>query len=57
MANRIQTKCFRKTPKNNLNTADSVIEDIISEMPLEDEVRTANLDEYDLIVLQLTLGK
>ena len=43
--------------KHNLNTVDAVIDDIISEMPLDDRVRTANLDEDGLLVLQLGLGK
>ena len=44
-------------PKHNLNTVDAVVDDIISEMPLDDRVRTANLDEDGLTVLQLALGK
>ena len=40
-----------------LNTVDGVVEDIIAEMPLDDRVRTANLDEDGLLVLQLGLGK
>ena len=40
-----------------LNTVDGVVEDIISEMPLDDKVRTANLDEDGVLVLQLALGK
>jgi len=43
--------------KQNLNTVDAVVEDIIAEMPLDDRVRTANLDEDGLLVLQLGLGK
>ena len=43
--------------KYNLNTVDAVIDDIIAEMPLDDRVRTANLDEDGLLVLQLGLGK
>ena len=43
--------------KHNLNTVDAVVEDIIAEMPLDDRVRTANLDEDGLLVLQLALGK
>ena len=44
-------------PEHNLNTVDAVIKDIIAEMPLGDRVRTANLDEDGLLVLQLALGK
>ena len=40
-----------------LNTVDEVIDDIIAEMPLDDRVRTANLDEDGIVVLQLALGK
>ena len=42
---------------NNLNTVEGVVEDIISEMPLDDRVRTANLDENGVLVLQIALGK
>ena len=38
-------------------TVNAVIDDIITEMPLDDRVRTANLDEDGLLVLQLALGK
>ena len=48
---------MNQSPKHNLNTADAVVEDIIAEMPLDDRVRTANLDEDGLLVLQLALGK
>ena len=40
-----------------LNTVDEVVNEIIAEMPLDDKVRTANLDEGGIIVLQLALGK
>ena len=40
-----------------LNTVDGVVEDIIAEMPLDDKVRTANLNEDGLLILQLALGK
>ena len=48
---------MNQSPKNNLNTVDAVIDDIIAEMPLDDRVRTANLDEDGVLVLQLALGK
>ena len=48
---------MKQPPKHNLNTVDGVVDDIISEMPLDDRVRTANLDEDGLLVLQLALGK
>ena len=38
-------------------TLDAVVEDIIAEMSLDDRVRTANLDEDGLLILQLGLGK
>jgi len=40
-----------------LNTVDEVIDDIIAEMPLDDRVRIANLDENGIAVAQLALGK
>jgi hypothetical protein len=40
-----------------LNTVDQVVDEIIAEMPLDDKVRTANLDEDGIIVLQLALAK
>ena len=48
---------MNQPPKDSLNTVDEVIDDIIAEMPLDDRVRTANLDEDGLLVLQLALGK
>jgi len=42
---------------NNLNTVDAVVDDIIAEMPLDDRVRTANLDDDGVLVLQIALGK
>ena len=48
---------MNQPPKDSLNTVDGVIDDIIAEMPLDDRVRTANLDEDGLLVLQLALGK
>jgi hypothetical protein len=46
-----------ESPKQNLNTVDAVVDDIIAKMPLDDRVRTANLDEEGILVLQLALGK
>jgi len=48
---------MNRSPKNSLDTVDAVVDDIIAEMPLDDRVRTANLDEDGLLVLQLALGK
>ena len=39
------------------NTVDHIVKEIIAELPLDDRVRTANLDEDGLVVLQLGLGK
>ena len=44
---------MNQSPKDCLNTVDAVIDDMITEMPLDDRVRTANLDEDGLLVLQL----
>ena len=43
--------------RHNPNTVDQIVNEIISELPLDDRVRTANLDEDELVVLQLGLGK
>lgn len=43
--------------KTTPNTVDAVVDEIIAEMPLDDRVRTANLDKDGLLVLQLALGK
>jgi hypothetical protein len=40
-----------------LNTVDNIVNEIISELPLDDRVRAANLDEDGLVILQLGLGK
>ena len=48
---------MNQSNKHNLNTINAVIDDIIAEMPLDDRVRTANLDEDGVLVLQLALGK
>ena len=46
-----------QSDKKVYDTVDAVVEDIIAEMPLDDRVKTANLDEDGLVVLQLGLGK
>ena len=43
--------------RHNPNTVDQIVNEIISELPLDDRVRTANIDEDGLVVLQLGLGK
>ena len=42
---------------HNPNTVDTVVNEIIAEMHLDDRVKTANLDEDGILVLQLALGK
>ena len=55
------TASFEKSDKvrnkGPLNTVDAVVEDIIAELPLEANVSTAKLEEDELRVLELTLGK
>ena len=48
---------MNQSDKNSFTTVDAVVNDIIAEMPLDDRVRTANLDEDGLAVVQLALGK
>ena len=43
--------------RHNPNTVDHIVNEVISELPLDDRVRAANLDEDGLVVLQLGLGK
>ena len=42
---------------NNLNTVDAVVDVIISELTLAERVGTADLDEDEFRVIELTLGK
>jgi hypothetical protein len=45
-------------PNNNcLNTVDQVVDDIIADLTLAERVGTADLDENEFRVLELTLGK
>ena len=48
---------MNQSDKHYLNTVDQIVDEIIAEMPLDDRVRAANLDEDGLVVLQLALGK
>ena len=48
---------MNQSDKHNPITVDEVVDGIIAEIPLDDKVRTANLDEDGLAVLQLALGK
>ena len=48
---------MNQSDKHYLTTVDQVIDEIIAEMPLDDRVRTANLDEDGLLIFQLGLGK
>ena len=43
--------------RHNPNTVDQIVNEIISALPLDDRVRTANLDEDGLVILQLGYGK
>ena len=52
-----QYKNMNQLDNKNYNTANAIVEDIIAEMPLDDRVRVANLDEDGLIVIQLGLGR
>ena len=38
-------------------TVDQVVDDIIAELPLEARINTANLDEDEFRVVELTLGR
>jgi hypothetical protein len=48
---------MNQSDKHNPNTVDGVVDDIIAELTLEAKVSTANLDENEFRVLELTLGK
>jgi hypothetical protein len=48
---------MNQSDKNSLTTVDHVVDEIIAGMPLDDRVKTANLDEDGLATLQLALGK
>jgi hypothetical protein len=45
------------TDYNTPALLDALITDMIAEMPLEDRVSTANLEEHEIRILQLTLRK
>ena len=42
---------------HNPNTVDAVVDEIIAELTLAERVGTADLDEDEVRVLELTLGK
>jgi hypothetical protein len=48
---------MNQSDKYNPTTVDAVVDVIISELTLEERVSTADLDEDELRVLELTLGK
>ena len=48
---------MNETDKNILNTVDQIVDEIIAELPLVDRVSTANLDEDEFRVVELTLGR
>ena len=43
--------------RHNPNTVGQIVNEIIAELPLDDKVRAANLDEEGLLLLQIALGK
>ena len=43
--------------KHNPNTVDQVVDDIIADLTLAERIGTADLDEDEFRVLELTLGK
>ena len=50
-------KKMKASDKNNLSLIDSLVIDLIDEMPLEARVSIANLVEHEIRVLELALGK
>jgi hypothetical protein len=54
---KLNIKNMNQSDKHNPNTVDAVVDVIISELTLEERVSTADLDEDELRVLELTLGK
>lgn len=52
----IKSLLIDNSGKNNPNTIDHIVNEIIEELPLDDRVRAANLDEDGLILLQLAPG-
>ena len=48
---------MNQSDKHNPNTVDAVVDELISELTLAERVGTADLDEDQFHVLELTLGK
>ena len=48
---------MKQFEKNHPNTVDQVVNEIIAELPLEARVSTANLDENEFRVVELTLER
>ena len=48
---------MNQSDKHNPNTVDTVVEEIIAELTLAERVGTADLDENEFRVVELTLGK
>ena len=48
---------MNQSDKHKPSTVDAVVEEIIAELTLVERVGTADLGEYELGVLELTLGK
>lgn len=47
---------MNQSDKQNPNAVDQVVDEIIGELTLEEGVSTANLDDFEFHVLELTLG-
>ncbi len=48
---------MNQSDKHNPNTVDEVVDEIIAELTLAERVGTADLDEDEFRVVELTLGK
>ena len=48
---------MNKSDNHNPNTVDSVVDEIIADLTLEERVAAADLDEDEFRVLELTMGK
>jgi hypothetical protein len=48
---------MNQSDKNHLTTVDAVVNEIIADLTLEERVGTADLDENEFRVVELTLGK
>jgi hypothetical protein len=48
---------MNQSDKHNLNTVDEVVNQIIAELTLEEKVATADLNEDEFRIVELTLRK